>query len=596
VCGIAGIWSNNSAIECKLLRQMTDSLVHRGPDGEGQWVSDDGSVGLGHRRLSIIDLSENGAQPMHYGEDLVITFNGEIYNYLELKNELEQKGFIFKTESDTEVLLAAYKLWGEKCLQHLDGMFAFAVYDKAKKELFCARDRFGEKPFYYTFYCGNFYFASEMKAFWAVGVPKIIKNSMVYNFLANDMVENPNNQSETFYENVFKLKSSSFFVYKGIDVQQKTYWRINIEDREDIGFEEAAEKFRDLFNLSVKRRLRSDVQVGSSLSGGLDSSSVVCAVSKHSATNHTFSARFRDFDKDEGKYIEIVKNFFHTNHHDVVVEASMLQANLKELLYHQEEPFPTGSIFAQFKVYEAARRENILVMLDGQGADEFLCGYDKDFPLAALHAFPNLTQVANIRKTILDNHCYNINIPKSNILIKYTPWLYNSFRNFKDKKVGRTPEGINADFHRTYKSESSPFHQFGSLKETLRHELCNQGLEKLLKFADRNSMAHSVEVRLPFLFHELVEFVFSLPESYLMHQGWSKAILRQAMNKELPNDIVWRKDKIGFEAPTQKWSSDSIIQEQVEEARRSLTSRNIITSGYTNDWKVLILEHFISLN
>ena len=202
MCGIAGFWSNRE-VEKDTLKKMTDALIHRGPDGEGQWISEDRLVGMGHRRLSIIDLSENAAQPMHYGEDLVITFNGEIYNYLELRETLELQGFRFKTSSDTEVLLAAYQCWGTNCLTKFDGMFAFAIYDIQKKWLIFARDRFGEKPFYYAFYDVGVYFASEMKALWAIGIPKTMNGSMVYNFLAEDLVENPNNQTETFYQNIF---------------------------------------------------------------------------------------------------------------------------------------------------------------------------------------------------------------------------------------------------------------------------------------------------------------------------------------------------------------------------------------------------------
>lgn len=592
MCGIVGIWSSNADIDSSQLLQMTNALLHRGPDGEGHWISENRSVGLGHRRLSIIDLSANGAQPMH-SADAVISFNGEIYNYIELKAELEQKGFVFHTQSDTEVLMAAYTFWDIDCLSHLDGMFAFALYDKTKKELFCARDRFGEKPFYYTMHQGNLYFASEMKALWAVGVPRIIKNSMVYNFLANDLVENPNNQTETFYENIYKLKTACYFVYTGSDIQQKCYWKIQCENNSDLSFEQAAQRFRELFHLSVKRRLRSDVPVGTSLSGGLDSSSVVSAVSQCMPRNYTFSARFPGYSKDEGKYIDIVSSFFHTQHYDVEVNADKLADELDKLLYHQEEPFPSGSIFAQYKVYEAARREKILVMLDGQGADEYLCGYDKDFPLTILQSFPHFSQMESQKKAIFNNHGYDVTFPKVNLLIKYAPSTYKTLRHWKDKKTSASPLGIHRDFHKAYRPKETPFQLFGSLKETLRHELCQQGLEKLLKFADRNSMAHSIEVRLPFLFHELIDFVFSLPEEYLMHAGWSKALLRTAMQSDLPSEISFRRDKIGFEAPTKIWEQNSLLADRLNEARKVLLKEHIITPDYADGWKMLMLATYL---
>lgn len=594
MCGIAGIYKSvGGFVELGEIRPMTNALIHRGPDGEGQWVSEDGKVGLGHRRLSIIDLSENGAQPMHYENNLVITYNGEIYNYLELKKSLIDKGFVFKTDSDTEVLLAAYSFWGTSCLSHLDGMFSFAIYDKVSKELFCARDRFGEKPFYYANYLGCFYFASEMKALWAAGVPKSMKNTMIYQFLANDLVENPNNQTETFYENIYKLKNSSYFIYKGDVVKQISYWKIEIEDKSDLSFELAAKRFKELFEISIARRLRSDVAIGTSLSGGLDSSSVVSEVSHTMRNNHTFSARFSGFARDEGKYIDIVRNVYGTNHHNVFLEAEMLNKYLDKLIFHQEEPFQTGSIFAQFKVYEAARNANIVVMLDGQGADEYLCGYDKDFSLFTMQFFPNIFKLISYKNSIQKNHNIKITAPKSALLLKLAPDVFRIYRHFRDKLGTKAPIGISREFHDCYRPELTPFHQFGSIKETLRHEMTNQGLEKLLRFADRNSMAHSVEVRLPFLFHELVQFVFSLPESYLMHQGWSKSILRKAMEKDLPHEIAYRKDKIGFEAPTNIWQSNPELSDVVRNAQTSLIRNGIITNSYTNLWKIMILGKFL---
>ena len=216
MCGIAGYWkNNNSEISKSRLVAMTDSIAHRGPDGQGHWYSHDEAVGLGHRRLSIIDLTENGAQPMAFLEKYVITFNGEIYNYIEIKEFLSTKGYSFRSDSDTEVILMAYDYWGVDCLQHFDGMFSFAIYNCEKNELFCARDRFGEKPFYYAFHEGNLVFASEMKALWAFGVPKVKNDGMLHNYLSYDLVENPLDQTETFYSTIFKLKSAHFFIYKG---------------------------------------------------------------------------------------------------------------------------------------------------------------------------------------------------------------------------------------------------------------------------------------------------------------------------------------------------------------------------------------------
>lgn len=307
MCGIAGIWFNqrydNPARE---VQSMTDAIVHRGPDAAGAWVSENGKVALGHRRLSIIDLTSGGAQPMRFLDKYTITFNGEIYNYIELREELRAFGYVFKSNSDTEVILAAYNQWGVQCLSHFDGMFAFALYDVQKDQLFLARDRFGEKPFYYAFHDGSLYFGSEMKALWAVGVPKKSNMRMVYTYLANDLVENPNDQRETFYEGIFKLKSAHYCLYTGNQqFNQTAYWQLNTEERLDLSFTDTALKLRELLETSVQRRLRSDVPVGTSLSGGLDSSTIVGLVSGNQSNNHTFSARFPGFSKDEGHYIHM---------------------------------------------------------------------------------------------------------------------------------------------------------------------------------------------------------------------------------------------------------------------------------------------------
>lgn len=592
MCGIAGIWSNHRHGNIdEDLKKMTSAIIHRGPDGSGHWISKDGNVALGHRRLAVIDLSNAGAQPMHFMDRYIITFNGEIYNYLELKLKLSHKGHVFKSDSDTEVILAAYSEFGVACLSEFDGMFAFAIYDKVKHELFCARDRFGEKPFYYTFFEGNFIFASEMKALWNIGVSKDMNDTMIYQFLANDLVENPNNQTETFYKNIFKLKNSSYIIYSGDKLEQINYWQINIEQKYDYNFESASTKFYELFTKSVERRLRSDVQVGTSLSGGLDSSSVVGVVSNLHTSNHTFSARFENFVRDEGKYIQLVSDHFQTNHQDVFVDQNQLSKELDKLVFHQEEPFISGSIFAQYKVYEAARKSNVVVMLDGQGADEYLCGYAKDFSLITLGFWSNLAKTKSFKSNIAKNHDYKLNIPKRNLLIKHAPCLYNRAQSLKQLR-DYVPIGIHHDFHEAYKPQQSPFHLFGSLKETLKHEMTNQGLEKLLRFADRNSMAHSVEVRLPFLSHELVEFVFGLPEEYLMFEGWSKALLRKAMAPYLPEEISYRKDKIGFEAPTKIWERDKLLIDLVSEAKSTLLKKGIITGNYDNGWKVLMLSRY----
>lgn len=597
MCGIAGIWSfrSNDALSIDI-QKMTDAIAHRGPDAKGHWVSANHSIALGHRRLSIIDLSENASQPMHYLDRFVISYNGEIYNYLELKEELEQKGYRFETKSDTEVVLAAYCEWKENCLLKFDGMFAIALYDYETNELFCARDRFGEKPFYYAFYEGSLIFGSEMKAFWALGLPKHHNKKMLFHYMVNDLVENPNDQTETFFENINKLKSSHYFIYKGQQVvHQQIYWQLPIETLQHLSAQEASHKFLRLLETSVKRRLRSDVTVGSSLSGGIDSSTIVALVSMFYDTNHTFSARFPGFKKDEGYFIDLMSKRFRTRHHNVEVNEQKLNSALDLLIWHQEEPFQTGSIFAQWCVYEKARQQNIIVMLDGQGADEFLAGYPKDFTPYVKELYHDNK---NLHQFILDvkkQHGYNVALSLKEKLSVMKPKLYSKLAAGKRKHLTKIPKGIDSEFFNSYSSADIPFKEFDNLKSTLHYEMINQGLEKLLKFADRNSMAHGVEVRLPFLYHELVEFVFSLDSSLYFKDGWSKAILRTAMEDILPKEIVWRKDKVGFESPDNEWIKNKEIHSIYEEAILYLKNNKYITSQYNDKWKSIIAYKYLNL-
>ena len=281
MCGIAGIISPNPVnVSKQRLQTMTDTIQHRGPEGDGFWINETGNVGLGHRRLSIIDLSTAGSQPMHYLNRYSITYNGEIYNYVELKTTLENKGYSFISHCDTEVVLAAYACYGKQCLQYFDGMFAFALWDQDEQTLFCARDRFGEKPFYYFYNDEQFLFASEMKALWAIGIEKKMRQSMLLSYLTLGLTTNSTNQFETFYDGVNSLPAGNFLQVnitgkRGTNdhkINVESYWDLDKESKISINEKQATEQFLHLLQTSVKRRLRSDVAIGTSLSGGLDSS------------------------------------------------------------------------------------------------------------------------------------------------------------------------------------------------------------------------------------------------------------------------------------------------------------------------------------
>ncbi len=583
MCGIAGIYKiNKSSVSIEDLKKMTDAIIHRGPDGEGFWLNEKETIGFGHRRLAIIDLSENGKQPMHYAESrYTLTFNGEIYNYIELKEQLLKKGYKFKSESDTEVLLALYDLKKEKCLDDLDGMFAFAIWDKKDETLFCARDRFGEKPFYYHYKPGGaFIFASEMKALWAAGVPKENDIKMTNLFLKTGRVLDPDDLSKTFYKNILQLNSAHYLKIdtKGLNINR--YYDIKIAEPDyRITRKEASEKFYSLLENSVKLRLRSDVAVGSSLSGGLDSSSIVMLIDKlkgNSAQQNTFSARFEGFIKDEGKYIhEVVDACKNVVCHEVWPNNEQLENDLKKLCYHQEEPFGSASIFAQWKVMELAKQKETIVLLDGQGADEYLGGY-----LYFYSSYLNQLFINDRSKYVSEIKAYN-------------SLRGNTMKRKEEEETLRMKLGR---YKRKILNQPSSY-STTYLKEELKKCLLHDSVKSLLRFADRNSMAHSREVRLPFLSHPLIEFVFSLPDDFLLTEGWTKWILRESMKNTLPDNICWRVDKIGYEPPQDKWlANNPYWKDQIATGKTIL---NKLATGKpetykTDDWQLIMISKYFA--
>lgn len=594
MCGIAGILIKAANPMASMhLKKMTDAIDHRGPDGEGQWSNKKNTVLLGHRRLSIIDLSNNASQPMSYVNRYQIVHNGEIYNYIEIRSFLQNKGYNFSTQSDTEVILAAYDYWKEKCLQQFDGMFAFAIWDEKEEKLFAARDRFGEKPFYYYEDDGHFIFASEMKALWAIGIEKNIDNKMLLNYITLGHVQNCIDKEQTFFEDIYSLPPSHYLTYEPSANQLSKitrYWSINKEVRIDISASDAIEKFTELFSSSVKRRLRSDVLLGTSLSGGLDSSSIAFTIDQLQHNNdkeekismlQTFSAVFPGFENDESKYIQAVVNGINIINYQTQPTALDLVTDFEKLCYHQEEPFQSSGIFAQYKVFELAKKHQVKVLLDGQGADETLAGYPR-----YIHWY--LQEVLSRHKlgaTQIERNAFRKNNQPfrwdlKNIVAAFLPShaAIQLEKNEYHKTIHHpyiTPEFLKLSAGRDWEGIHKPI--VTKLNDILHFNTTEMGLEELLRFADRNSMAHGREVRLPFLNHELVEFVFSLPSQLKMHDGWTKFLLRKAMDKKLPDKIVWRKEKIGFEPPQKTWMQDPAVQEYIMEAKRKLVNTGILT-------------------
>ncbi len=588
MCGIAGIISpQKSIIKPTSLKTMSDSLSHRGPDGEGFWINKENTAGLSHRRLAIIDLSDAAAQPMHYLSRYSIVYNGEIYNYKELKADLQKAGYHFTTQSDTEVILASFDFYKQDCVKYFDGMFSFAIWDEKLNELFCARDIFGEKPFYYFLDNAVFAFASEMKALWAVGVNKSADEKMMVNYLALGQVQNAANKSQTFYKDIFSLPPAhtGLLSLKSMHFTLSRYRDIDKENTIKITEKEAIEKFEFLLEGSIKRRLRSDVAIGSSLSGGIDSSTIAYFIKQNGLTNKTFktfSAVFPGFNKDESIFIKEVCNNFRLDNFTVTPNSDGLLKDFDKLCYHQEEPFPSSSIYAQYKVYELAAANNIKVLLDGQGADETLSGYTKylHWYLQELSAKGQYLEAKKQRR-LLEKANIPLKWDFKNILAAHLPSHTALALEKREYKKIVNSQFINNQLLKKIKGkEWLGIHKpvVSKLNDILYNNTIQHGLEELLRFADRNSMAHGTEVRLPFLNFELVNFIFSLPSSFKIKDGFTKYILRKTMAGKIPDKILWNTNKIGFETPQKSWMENSEMQEMIFSCKEALVKDKILNA------------------
>ena len=564
MCGIAGVLSSNKQlVSLDRLKRMTDAIRHRGPDGEGQWINEAGIVGFGHRRLSIIDLTEAGAQPMHFKNGrYTITFNGEIYNYPELKAQLQRDGYDFQTETDTEVLLALYDQKRAACLNDLDGMFAIAIWDEQEQELFCARDRFGEKPFHYFWDGEQFAFASEMKALFAGGIRQAISQPILQDFLNRYIIERG---KETFFEGILKLEHSHYLILKAGELTIQRYYDLDLSKKMVLANDEVyADRFRALFKKSIQRRLRSDVPVGSSLSGGLDSSSIVCFVREElgeKAVQKTFSARF-DGPKDEGKWMKMASEKAHSDHHEVYPDPNDIVNDIQQMVYHHEYPFGSSSICASWYVMKLAKKNNVVVLLDGQGADEYLSGY----PI--------------MKNYLLMQHLFRFRFGK----------FVKARKGYKQLYGHQYPLGKMWWVHpvlMVFNHPKGAFYHAKNFKQRLKYETMHR-FQELLAYADRTSMAFSLEVRLPFLFHELVEYGISLPDEQLYQNGKTKYVFRNAIQGIVPDEIVNRIDKVGYEPPEDVWKKTLMKNEEV--------GVTLLAKGYqpgSSEWRNYIATVFI---
>lgn len=559
MCGIVAVLDPTRELTPWILDEMRDRLAHRGPDGSRSVIHETpaGLVGLGHRRLAIIDLSDEAGQPMtDPSGQLSLIHNGEIYNYVELRRELEGYGVRFRTQSDTEVLLAAYERWGTDCLPRLNGMFAFIVWDGRRGELFAARDRFGEKPLFIArLPGGGIALASEMKALLAhPGLEASADEEIVAQYVSATYVEDG---ERTFFRGIGRVLPAHALILDASGEVRRSwrYWAPDYTAAEDYDESRAVERLRELMERSVRMRLRSDVPVGTSLSGGLDSSLLVCllAGTRHGSstfTQNAFSARFDDDPAlTEGKFVDLVAKRAELNAFAVSPDPDALAEESTRLHWHQEEPFPSASIYLQWCVMRLAQAEQTTVLLDGQGADELLGGYTPYFRQYQLDRLDRGQFAALVRETRTFRR-----------RLREASAEYPDGRRRFDADVALSLPALAAMAVRRRAPEESrydegvpPAVRGGRLRRALAEALQYTSLPVLLRYADRNAMAFSRETRFPYLDHDLVDWCVTLPDQAFVQDGWQKAILRRAGEGVVPPEIQWRADKLGYAAPLDVW-------------------------------------------
>ena len=609
MCGIFGVWHlNGEQIDLERAHRMTALLQHRGPDDEGylfintksgrlearrgkdtvpglrmprveEEVKYTYNMALGFRRLSIIDLSSSGHQPMS-NEDgsLWIVFNGEIYNYLEIRKELELVGYCFKTQTDTEVILYAYEEWGTDCLNRFNGMWSFCIWDSKKKRIFCARDRAGIKPFYYAFNAQKFVFASEIKALLALDeTPPEPNDQIVADYLFSGFLDHT---EETFFKNIYQLRPGEYLLIEGERLNLRPYWDIEPKEVRLAKESDYGERFYELLEDSIRLRLRSDVPVGSCLSGGLDSSSIVCIANKLmfdgrnidprlvGEKQKTFSSCFENHVYDERKFIELVIYQTGAEKNYVFPRPEDLLKDVEKMIWHHDEPFGSTSIYAQWNVMKLAKERGVTVLLDGQGADELLGGYLPSF----YYLFGQLLKNNHLRCLMEEFNEFRKKhwIPVKPLLMGIlTVLLPNWLKSPLKRKLMGGLEWASADFRKRYlRTFPIPGKFKNDLDNHLYHIFRSMTLPALLHYEDRNSMAFSLETRLPFLDYRLVEFIFSVPTNEKIRGGMTKVILRNALRGFLPEAIRNRVDKMGFVTPEDIWFR-TILRDHVDEIIRS---------------------------
>lgn len=606
MCGICGMLNFESEINKNSVKKMNQVIKHRGPDDEGFFF--DKNIGLGNRRLSIIDI-KSGHQPIH-NEDCTIwiTYNGEMYNFQEVRKMLEGK-HIFYTNSDTEVIIHAYEEWGEDCVKRFNGMWAFALWDSKKKKLFLSRDRFGEKPLYYFDDGKKFVFASEIKAIISdENIERMPNDKIIYQYLVYGLHDQDEN---TFFKNIKRLPPAHYMTVDEKGIKIKKYWDLKINDKIDFSSkndEEYAKKFYEILEDSVRMRLISEVPIGTCLSGGLDSTTIVTIINKLLKSKgvsekligkrqKTFSAVYKNKEVDEREYIEEVAKKTRLEKNYVFPNSKDLWKDIEKLIYYQDEPFGGPSIFAQWDVMKIAAKK-VTVVLDGQGGDELLGGY---IPYYGIYFFDLWKRKKLLRLSKEFVSSLDLTLP----FIK--KFVIRS-RSENEMKVL-----LNQDFNSKFGNEVKSKWNGNSLADFLYFEIIKNSIPRLLRYEDKNSMAFSVEPRVPFLDYRLVEYISSLPVNQRIKNGWTKYILRNAVRSIVPEKIRKRRSKIGFSVPEKKWllelrkQVEKMFSSKVFKSRKYFNQERIfskfqqLSEGKMGEeyvrffWRIIILEKWLEV-
>ena len=570
MCGIAVVIGlNGRSVERTAVERMAKSLFHRGPDDGGFYV--EGAVGMGFRRLSILDLSEAGHQPMISQDgQYVLVFNGEIFNYVELREELRQLGYQFRSSGDSEVLLAAYREWGRECLSRLNGMWAFVIYDRRNRRIFGSRDRFGVKPLYYSRSPAVIQFASEIKALRASGYHRPEINwRTASKFLLEGRLDS---QGETFYEGIEQIPpGSGFEVELDGTWHEWSFW--SLDSLPKNGVSDPAENFADLFEDSVRIRMRSDVPVGVCLSGGLDSTAIICAAARHRDESggaqpeflQAFCYMAKEF--DESKYIADTLTQTHAQLRQLETSPAELWNDLHKVLWFQDEPVHTMTAVVGYQLMRLASSSGIRVVLNGQGADETIGGYSsyfQDYWVSLLQqgrvgaAWQSVTAYTNA-------HGGNARVRMMEAASRCLSWelyrigAYRRWAQTRRQARLRQNPWFSADLTQHFINEDVP-PSSAALSSSLKQSVVSAPLPLYLRIEDRNSMAHSVEARLPFLDYRLVSFVHGLPDDWKVRGPWNKYVLREGMRGRIPESVRSRVDKMGFPTASKKWFAHDLYE------------------------------------